>query len=584
MSFPLPIELLREIFINLHSEEDHADLFCVAFVNREWCKTAIPLLWESPFYSMTKETIWRCLNIRTYISGIKEESRKILIENGMDLRSSPVGTAFDYTSYLQKIDLWNIKTAIRHYLIETQKRGLDFALSKTRLLFQILYMHFLDRSRGIKKIVIKNAQNMICLMDDLITLSFLKQSSNKFSGLKEFHSDLYAGNDFSNFYKLMSGCSKNIVRMNIHVKTIQEGDALATLVKSQNKLKHLKITSQSDCYIPVLQAIEYQKSSILCLRLKDLNFQNITKRALEGLISCNLLRSLSLLNCTGFKIVNLQPLSFAFPNLQKFEYGCDYNQEKFPEEFIIGIIQTSGHKMKKLIFNDFKNNKHSPDLIHAIKFYCPKIQKLKLQRIAFYQALTLFQNCIHLKQIHFDGREIFDTDSLLYKLSQNVPPSLEIMEIIMLFHKPWKISPDTLEKFLKNSSPSFKLLKIYHDSTSPIFIGPKKITTFNEQHFNLIKKYGVKLYMSSSFDPEYINPIIIPEEPKTIRRKYQSAIIDDDLDLDFISTTEFHSPSIIFNIHTTNYTNHNVHIHNTSNSSQPIRRVSSFFSSFFGSY
>ncbi|PKY44614.1 hypothetical protein RhiirA4_400118, partial [Rhizophagus irregularis] len=87
--------------------------------------------------------------------------------------------------------------------------------------------------------------------------------------------------------------------MNIHVKTIQEGDALATLVKSQNKLKHLKITSQSDCYIPVLQAIEYQKSSILCLRLKDLNFQNITKRALEGLISCNLLRSLSLLNCTG---------------------------------------------------------------------------------------------------------------------------------------------------------------------------------------------------------------------------------------------------------------------------------------------
>ncbi|PKY18206.1 hypothetical protein RhiirB3_405249 [Rhizophagus irregularis] len=520
---------------------------------------------------MTKETIWRCLNIRTYISGIKEESRKILIENGMDLRSSPVGTAFDYTSYLQKIDLWNIKTAIRHYLIETQKRGLDFALSKTRLLFQILYMHFLDRSRGIKKIVIKNAQNMICLMDDLITLSFLKQN-------------LYAGNDFSNFYKLMSGCSKNIVRMNIHVKTIQEGDALATLVKSQNKLKHLKITSQSDCYIPVLQAIEYQKSSILCLRLKDLNFQNITKRALEGLISCNLLRSLSLLNCTGFKIVNLQPLSFAFPNLQKFEYGCDYNQEKFPEEFIIGIIQTSGHKMKKLIFNDLKNNKHSPDLIHAIKFYCPKIQKLKLQRIAFYQALTLFQNCIHLKQIHFDGREIFDTDSLLYKLSQNVPPSLEIMEIIMLFHKPWKISPDTLEKFLKNSSPSFKLLKIYHDSTSPIFIGPKKITTFNEQHFNLIKKYGVKLYMSSSFDPEYINPIIIPEEPKTIRRKYQSAIIDDDLDLDFISTTEFHSPSIIFNIHTTNYTNHNVHIHNTSNSSQPIRRVSSFFSSFFGSY
>src|SRR5256714_4265995 len=155
MSFPLPTELLREVFINLHCEEDHADLFCVAFVNREWCKIAIPLLWESPFYSMTKETIWRCLNVRTLISGIKEESRKILSENGIDLKLSPVGAAFDYTSYLQIIDLWNIKTAIRHYLTKTQGRGLDFALSKTRLLFQVLYMHFLERSRGIKKIVIK---------------------------------------------------------------------------------------------------------------------------------------------------------------------------------------------------------------------------------------------------------------------------------------------------------------------------------------------------------------------------------------------------------------------------------------------
>jgi hypothetical protein len=135
---------------------------------------------------------------------------------------------------------------------------------------------------------------------------------------------------------------------------------------------------------------------------------------------------------------------------------------------------------------------------------------LKLQRIAFYQALTLFQNCIQLKYIHFDGREIFDTDSLLFKLSQNIPPSLEIMEIIMLFQKPWKITPKTLEKFLKNSRPSFKLLKIHHDSSRPLFIGPKQITTFNEQHFNIIRKYGIKLYMSSSFDPEYVHPIIIP--------------------------------------------------------------------------
>src|SRR4051794_31751772 len=103
---------------------------------------------------------------------------------------------------------------------------------------------------------------MICLMDDLIALSFPTVNSNKFGGLQEFHSDLYAGNDFSYFYLLMSECSRNIVRMNIHVKTTQEGDALATLVRSQNNLEHLKITSQSNCYIPILQAIESQKSSL----------------------------------------------------------------------------------------------------------------------------------------------------------------------------------------------------------------------------------------------------------------------------------------------------------------------------------
>src|SRR5579863_3434998 len=77
MSSPhLNSDVLREIFGHLSQEE----LKLCAFVNRQWCRNAIPLIWYQPFdRSLPKKSIG---TLGTMLSLIDDTRRKALIKLG----------------------------------------------------------------------------------------------------------------------------------------------------------------------------------------------------------------------------------------------------------------------------------------------------------------------------------------------------------------------------------------------------------------------------------------------------------------------------------------------------------------------
>src|SRR6266498_606436 len=112
-SIRLPIECLLKIFENFSPEyhfwnEDYKLLYKCILVNREWCITAISILWREPLdwihFSKKRDEDRLSPIITTYLSCLPPEIRSNLIQDGIDLPLKSSYPTFDYPSFLQSLD------------------------------------------------------------------------------------------------------------------------------------------------------------------------------------------------------------------------------------------------------------------------------------------------------------------------------------------------------------------------------------------------------------------------------------------------------------------------------------------------
>ncbi|CAG8501278.1 3239_t:CDS:2 [Diversispora eburnea] len=86
-------ETLIIILNNLKPFRSTQDLYSSSLVNRNWCKVAIPILWES---TLSQECY----------------ARTLLTQNRFDLSSSPPQATFDYPSFARKLRIDNLLPGI----------------------------------------------------------------------------------------------------------------------------------------------------------------------------------------------------------------------------------------------------------------------------------------------------------------------------------------------------------------------------------------------------------------------------------------------------------------------------------------
>ncbi|CAG8452008.1 8157_t:CDS:2 [Diversispora eburnea] len=283
--------------------------------------------------------------------------------------------------------------------------------------------------------------------------------------------------DNKNKLKKKALCIRTYIScMDTQVRTllIQNGFDLSSV---QKRLEILSIGSNYNLdYNSIFSAIISQKETLKSLRLRQVEFFHFEWNSLpfDQFIS---LQELYIEDCYGLFNSDCLFLASLFTQLSSFHYK--YKRGTYPQEFIIKIFETANTNLK----NIYLDLHPTISFDTAILNYCTNITKLTLLKLRPEQIISIFNSDFNeLRRLSFDCRgEGFDADELLYKMAENVPESLETIEIRME-----KFSVDSLRKFMKGWSCKER------GGNKKIIVKRKKEARLCDEHFKVIEEYGVQ--------------------------------------------------------------------------------------------
>ncbi|CAG8545512.1 5844_t:CDS:1 [Funneliformis mosseae] len=392
-------ECLENILINLSETKD---LYSCLMVNKFWCTVVVPYLWRYPFKTAgtSKE---RCNMVtRTYLSCVSEDSRKKLIDAGINMSEYPRRPLFDYVSYLQgliidqrtfdviplifRLKKNNISSHEIHQKLQVMSAHEEWILkSQKHLVEQELAKVLLRGCTRLHSLEIYQCDFLSNLIPKILSFSQYNSSSTASllfkspsppsnpSSQKLFHSlrEISCGSLSDNkptydFLMMMSNNCKLIHTITVHdINSMRLGKALASVVSAQD-----------------------------CLTCLDLNYSNS---------------------------YNFSTYEHIFQSL----YDDQYNQIQLPSHLqnLFPSSQNSSIKKKisstspslsrlKLSKTNLHNvKKHTLD--HMIK-KCDKLQSLELDHCTSINSLTPLQHSLtklnNLKVTCYDQDLEFVTD------------------------------------------------------------------------------------------------------------------------------------------------------------------------------
>ncbi|RIA88001.1 hypothetical protein C1645_776017 [Glomus cerebriforme] len=392
-------EILQQIFREL-LRDSPKDGFSALMVNRKWCKTIIPIIWENPFVISHRFNYYKI--IRTLLSTLDNDSRSLLIDNDINLSSSSSGTLLDYPFFIRNIPYDYIFKGIKNYISSEYKddgfiikvdNDHDSNSKKIRLMFRQLLTIIINRSEFIKTIRRFHngplTKDLDKIEDEINMLPYLPGANKSLQKLYGIH---IAGNlDFTKFHLGLSQICKNITLIKINCESIESSNSLASLIRSQKKLVILIVEfSEDHLFVPVLESLENHKEYLEYLSLKNCNFNIINDKALEVLTSCKKLEILGLNHCTGLDNKKFLSLSKSFPLLRKFTFK--YKEYYLLEDFLIEIIKTANRNLRKIIMDCV-----TPKIIEAVLKYATEFTSCELGRNEYSSIEGLNKKFMNLK-------------------------------------------------------------------------------------------------------------------------------------------------------------------------------------------
>ncbi|CAG8645899.1 3925_t:CDS:2, partial [Diversispora eburnea] len=438
----------------------------------------IPILWELPLgqecsidnkKKSEKMLEKKALCIRTYISCMNTQTRTLLTQNGYDLSSSPPQATFDYPSFTHKFIINNLVYFISIYSPQIIK-----------ICKLIINRSFLDYFK-----LAENFYNKFNNYSDLIgSIPKLPGAPKVFKKLESFTSKIGEYERIYPFYESLKLICDNILNMDLKLSSTNSVELLAKLISVQKRLENLSIVADARYYLDnnsIFWAIISQKETLKSLRIKEVNFFRFKGKSspIGQFIS---LQELHIECCSGFHNSDCLFLASSFTQLSSIHFT--YTYQGCPQEFIKKILETANTNLRN-IFLDLHPTIIS-EIFSTILNYCKKITELTFLNLNLKQVIAIFNNnFIELRKFSFDcGRKRFDANKLLCKMAENVPESLETIEIRMGI-----FSANSLRNFFegwgcKERGENKKFI-VNRTEEAQLF-------TLSEKHFKVIEEYGVQ--------------------------------------------------------------------------------------------
>jgi hypothetical protein len=462
-----------------HFRNDFSTLYSCILVNRIWCRSAMPLLWEDPFSNPSRNNRF----IEIYLHYLNENDKtQLKKEYGINNYLILTDTLFNYPTFIKCLNTQNIMLSVEGWVKKliidgstTSLRNFDHNISK--FIFLLLIKLFIKNEIYLHTFEVNILSDIDCNYFN-IALGFILQYPKfiyKIKNLKFYFNEKimnvkffldflhYNCNSISSFYLRFSGVINNelikkyLSRIIISQKNLKnilfEHDKYGTLLPLNYLLSSLKF---SNCLNTLKTLIFYE------INFKDINTLNEVFQQLNVLESIHILYCYSLTLNSDFiqQVVNLTK-PFKLKSLFMEE-----NNEILQIESIQLLLQKSGDYLENIGFRSLTGDQIKQQLFELVKNYCTKIKFFELlgfNNNNINSALDLIKNVkqnlnylsiydhIGLSSIILQnlGHILSPSSFILQNLGQLLPSRLEYLYLCLRFNT------NDFEIFLKNSQNTF---------------------------------------------------------------------------------------------------------------------------------
>ncbi|CAG8487047.1 15901_t:CDS:2 [Acaulospora morrowiae] len=480
----LLVECLEEILE--HLKNDRSTLYSCIFVNRLFCRLAIPLLWRRPFEYPNK---YRFRLIRTYISCLDDDQKKILLDNGLKVPDLPK-PFFDYPKYMQGFDFFHFTEAIEKWVEGNYCSMPPYLINNMELIEQIIGNMLFSRSNGLRIFKYYRGFGNIINYQYFTDIKLYTSFSHSLSNLRtfEFQAFSYRDNEsfaaWSNLFTSIANSTRNIKHLSLFIPAKahhnqQLCQALSQLILSQPNLSSLVIDELTAQF--VYDALTVKAKCLTFLRVTWLKKFRLLHHLL---LNCPNLETLEFSQSTSFTdevIDSTLTTQLPLKNL--------YCGDGDPSSQIISmILKMSNQNLKTLSLRNV-----TPEILDAIEQYCPKITHLclKITATQLPRFITLLSG-LALEHLTIENSEEpkYTTEKIKL-LAQTIPLSLRYFGI------KFSASIRDLQVFFKECGASLNVLALYYipkmdaDTLEYIFKYSKYLRSLREIRFDrkLFKYY-----------------------------------------------------------------------------------------------
>ncbi|GBB86050.1 hypothetical protein RclHR1_01250013 [Rhizophagus clarus] len=459
------IQYLQNDFLALQS--------CI-FVNRLWCRIAIPLLWEDPFSKKVKLPKNHNI-IEISLHKLNDNDRARLNKYGINNELFSLNTLFNYPSFIKCLNtsafVYSIKKWIKTLSINDQSTNISELLEYISLLLIKIFIQKKVNLHTFEVEVLNTLRNINgeCL-DSIIELilrnpTFIYDVKN----LKLYFNGATLKLKFVKFfYTNCKSISTFCIQKgyNYYGKGLIE-EYLSQIIQSQQNLK--KISFEERTYPLTILMNPNCENTLKTIIFYKINFLDAydLKKSFEQL---NVLDSIHFIYCYSLysKIAQINNLT------KPFKLRSLFIDEIQTIDSLKLLLQKSGDYIENIGIKSMSHNLQH-HVIQLIKINCTRIKYFELQEFDDKNISPAFELIENVKQnlnyIFIDFiRSDYDnklSSIILQNLGQILPRRLEYLNLAL------KVNINDLENFLKNSRNTFvrKLLiknKIYDDDDNDI--------------------------------------------------------------------------------------------------------------------
>jgi hypothetical protein len=503
-------ELTSEIM--QYFQNDFSTLHSCIFVNRFWCRLAIPLLWENPFSIDPNNK--NCSLIEMYLHKLNEDDKEKLNEYGINNDIFPSNILFNYPSFIKCFNMNKVylfisewaKNAIFSSIIEqpgnlsTKVSNLVYNLNQSSsFIFMSLIKIFIENKVNLNTFEIEAIDTTKEVMEiDYFRIAFqlILQNPNFICNVKNLK--IHSNGLISKLSFLE--CFNSISSIYIHYYSVDECDYkdLPKIINSQQNLKKiyfgysnypLKSLKNSNC-LNTLKTIIFH----------GVNLNNLVTDFNEVFEQLNVLDSIHILYCYPIdssiikQIINLTK-PFKLKSLFMNENSLSRSDQ------LKLLLQKSGDYLENIRLEGSIINNIKLQLFELVQIYCINIKYIDLYEFDDQNIHSVFdliknkQQNLNYLSINFYGfnyyHELSYDDKLssfiLHNLGQILPYRLEYLSLVLRF--------------------DINDLEIFFSNSQTIFI--RKLLISSKSYQNIlpcIKKYVMKEKMVAYLAIEYLLP------------------------------------------------------------------------------